>query len=139
MLLSPSSRGEQDQTRERRKSSLIHSLPDKRLSYGSKGSTIYGKYCANVGSRLSQQACSRRSDHVGTVQRDVREKKTRGVVPVFLLVFFLLFSFASHSTIRTPETGYFSTNSQRNASCTGYKKRKFWGTGNGYTSLRGRR
>jgi len=48
MLLSPSSRGEQDQTRERRKSNLIHSLPDKKLSYGSKGSTIYGKVIAQT-------------------------------------------------------------------------------------------
>ena len=29
------------------------------------------------------------------------------------------------STNRTPGTGYFSTNSQRNASCTGYKKTSF--------------
>ena len=61
------------------------------------------------------------------------KKATRGGVPVFLLVFFSLFSFAPHSTIRTPETSYFSTNSHRNACYTGYKKRKFWGTGNGYT------
>ena len=84
-------------------------------------------------SRLSQLACSRRSDHVGTVQRDARRKKNEGWVPVFLLVFFSLFSFAPHSTIRTLGTSYFSTNSHRDACYTGYKKRKFWGTGNGYT------
>ena len=62
-----------------------------------------------------------------------KKKATRGGVLVFLLVFFSLFSFAPHSTIRTPGTSYFSTNSHRNACYTGYKKRKFWGTGNGYT------
>ena len=67
------------------------------------------------------------------MQRDARRKKNEGWVPVFLLVFFSLFSFAPHSTIRTPGTSYFSTNSHRNACYTGYKKRKFWGTGNGYT------
>ena len=61
------------------------------------------------------------------------KKTTTGGVPVFLLVFFSLFSFAPHSTIRTPGTSYFSTNSHRCACYTGYKKRKFWGTGNGYT------
>lgn len=61
------------------------------------------------------------------------EEKTRGGVPVFLLVFFSLFSFVPHPTIRTPGTSYFSTNSHRNACYTGYKKRKFWETGNGYT------
>lgn len=62
-----------------------------------------------------------------------KKKTTTGGVPVFLLVFFSLFSFAPHSTIRTPGTSYFSTNSHRNACYTGCKKRKFWGTGNGYT------
>ena len=70
---------------------------------------------------------------MGTVQRDVRRKETtRGGVPLFLLVFFSLFSFAPHSTIRTPGRSYFSTNSHRKACYTGYKKRKFWGIGNGY-------
>ena len=67
-----------------------------------------------------------------SAKRCEEKKKTRGGVPLFLLVFFSLFSFAPHSTIRTPGTSYFSTNSHRNACYTGYKKRKFWTRGNGY-------
>ena len=65
----------------------------------------------------------------------MRRKKTttRGWGPCFPPCFFSLLSFAPHSTIRTPATGYFSTNSHRNACYTGYKKRNFGGTGNGYT------
>ena len=70
----------------------------------------------------------------GDSAKRCEEKKKRGVGSLFSsLFFFSLFSFAPHSTIRTPETSYFSTKSHRNACYTGYKKRKFWGTGNGYT------
>lgn len=69
----------------------------------------------------------------GDSAKRCEKKKKRGVGSLFSFLFFSLFSFVPHPTIRTPGTSYFSTNSHRNACYTGYKKRKFWETGNGYT------
>ena len=69
---------------------------------------------------------------MGIVQRDVRRKKKRGVGSLFSFLFFSRSFPSRHSTIRTPGTRYFSTNSHRNACYTGYKKRKFCTRGNGY-------
>ena len=134
MLLSPSSRGEQDQTVERRKSSLIHSLPDKNWVLVQQVPPFTIKLlCKRWFPPFSAslfQAFRSRGD---SAKRCEEKKKHRGGgAPVFLLVFFSLFSFAPHSTIRTLGTSYFSTKSHRNACYTGYKKRRFWGRGNGY-------
>ena len=72
----------------------------------------------NSVSGISKVVCSSRSDRGDTTKRCEKKKKKKkqprgwgrgesaSSLPLFLLIFFSLPSFASHSTIRKPGTGY---------------------------------
>ena len=72
--------------------------------------------------------------HGGSTKRcEEKKKQGGGGAPVFLLVFFSLFSFAPHSTIRTPGTSKSQRTRKETLAIQAIRKGSFWGTGNGYT------